>query len=69
MQFLPPSQALHSSLAIGSLEWKVFEVFAGESKVLIALEWDAAGEVCCCTDVGRQGGVSSLRILSTVTNK
>ena len=42
MQFRPASQALHNSLAIRPLEW-VWR----EGEVLIALEWDAAGEVCC----------------------
>ena len=40
-----------------------------EGEVLIALEWDAAGESRCLSAVDRQGFISKIRFLSTVTNK
>lgn len=52
-----------------ALEWQVLDVVDREGDVLVSLEWDAAWEVPCCTEVDRQGSVSVIKFLSTVTNK
>lgn len=51
------------------LEWQVLDVVVSEGDVLVSLELDAAGESRCLSALDRQGFISIIRSLSTVTNK
>lgn len=68
-QFRPASQALHNSLAIRPLEWQVLDVVVCAGDVLVSLEWNTVGEICCFSAVDTQDFISPRIFISTITDE